>query len=178
MTAGGSVSASFAIRPLLVSDLPAAVMLNNANTPAVNELDALQMTELHRIAVARFAAVGGDGELCGFCLVYPPGTSYASLNYRWFSEWFAERGSDFAYLDRIVVASSAHGRGIGQALYAAVFDELAGTTTVLCCEVNLRPRNQRSLDFHHRLGFVEVGQQRTDGGRKTVSLMTRPIPPA
>jgi predicted GNAT superfamily acetyltransferase len=46
---------------------------------------------------------------------------------------------------------------------------------VLCCEVNVRPRNDVSLEFHHTVGFREVGQQDTDGGKKTVSLLELPL---
>jgi predicted GNAT superfamily acetyltransferase len=42
---------------------------------------------------------------------------------------------------------------------------------VLCCEVNVRPRNDASLEFHQSIGFREVAQQDTDGGNKTVSLL-------
>ena len=42
---------------------------------------------------------------------------------------------------------------------------------MLCCEVNVRPRNDTSLEFHRSIGFREVGQHDTDGGTKTVSLL-------
>ena len=42
---------------------------------------------------------------------------------------------------------------------------------MLFCEVNLRPRNERSLAFHAAIGFREVGRQDTDGGNKHVSLL-------
>jgi predicted GNAT superfamily acetyltransferase len=35
--------------------------------------------------------------------------------------------------------------------------------------------NEGSLRFHHRIGFVEVGQQDTDGGTKRVSLLAKPL---
>jgi predicted GNAT superfamily acetyltransferase len=31
------------------------------------------------------------------------------------------------------------------------------------------------LKFHHSIGFREVGQQDTDGGKKTVSLLELPL---
>ena len=52
---------------------------------------------------------------------------------------------------------------------------IAGSTPWLLCEVNVRPLNAGSLRFHHRIGFTEVGQQDTDGGRKTVSLLAKPL---
>jgi predicted GNAT superfamily acetyltransferase len=120
--------------------------------------------------VARAAEV--DGTVAGFCLVLPPGVDYASLNYGWFSRHAAELGyGTFAYLDRIAVAPAARRHGVGRALYARLVDELTGSSPVLFCEVNVRPRNETSLAFHAAVGFREVGQQDTDGGRKRVSLL-------
>ena len=48
---------------------------------------------------------------------------------------------------------------------------------MLFCEVNVRPRNDVSLDFHASLGFREVGQQDTDGGKR-VSLLALDVPVA
>ena len=41
----------------------------------------------------------------------------------------------------------------------------------------MKPRNDGSLRFHHRIGFTEVGQQDTDGGKKRVSLLAKDLPP-
>ena len=65
---------------------------------------------------------------------------------------------------------------MGRALYAEVLDQLTGSAPVLFCEVNLRPRNDRSLAFHAAVGFREVGQQDTDGGNKRVSLLALELP--
>lgn len=163
----------FVVRRLQPGDLTEALLLNNANVPAVNALDAAELARLRGFAVAGLAAVDADG-LVGFCLVYAAGEDYGSLNYRWFSERF----TDFAYLDRIAVAHRARRQGVGSALYDGVFDTLAAHPSIstLCCEVNIRPLNDGSLRFHHGLGFREVGQQETDGGAKTVSLMTVGLP--
>jgi len=42
--------------------------------------------------------------------------------------------------------------------------EQATTAAWFCLEVNVRPRNDASLAFHHALGFVQVGEQETDYG--------------
>lgn len=146
------------IRPMTTADLPAAVLLNNAAVPALSEADESKMTSL--LAQARLSLVAEhEGIVVGFCINFGPGAPYASVNYR----WFCERYDDFVYLDRIAVAEHARNMGIGAALYNAVQDEVAGTPW-LFCEVNLRPRNDGSLRFHERIGFVEVGQQETDYG--------------
>jgi predicted GNAT superfamily acetyltransferase len=66
--------------------------------------------------------------------------------------------------------------GIGRAFYAELGARLTGRYPVLLCEVNVRPRNDASLDFHRAIGFREVGQQDTDGGNKTVSLLELTLP--
>ena len=38
------------------------------------------------------------------------------------------------------------------------------------CEVNLEPSNPRSLAFHRRCGFIEVGSMKTTDGRRVVLL--------
>ena len=146
------------IRPMTTADLPAAVLLNNAAVPALSEADLSKMTSL--VAQARLSLVAEhEGTVVGFCINFESGAPYESVNYR----WFCERYENFVYLDRIAVAEHARNMGIGAALYAAVQNEIAGTPW-LFCEVNLRPRNDGSLRFHERIGFVEVGQQETDYG--------------
>jgi predicted GNAT superfamily acetyltransferase len=154
------------IRETSANDLDAALALNNANVPALNELDAAEIARLVDIAeIALTAEV--DGAFAGFCIVFAPGVDYGSLNYAWFSRNY----TDFAYLDRIAVDQAFRRYGIGRAFYAELVQRLTGTFPLLTCEVNVRPRNDASLDFHHSIGFREVAQQDTDGGNKTVSLL-------
>jgi uncharacterized protein len=154
------------IRETSPNDLDAALALNNANLPALNELDAPEIARLVSLAeVALTAEV--DGAFAGFCIVFGPGVPYGSLNYNWFSRNY----TDFAYLDRIAVDSAFRRYGIGRAFYTEIVERLTGQFPVLTCEVNVRPRNDASIDFHHSIGFREVGQQDTDGGNKTVSLL-------
>ena len=158
------------IRAIVPSDLPAALALNNASVPEVNELDAAELERLVGESVLSLTAEV-DGAFAGFCILLPPGAPYESLNYRWFSRTYDE----FVYLDRIAVDPSFRRLGVGRAFYDAAITQFTGTYPVLCCEVNVRPRNEVSLAFHRAIGFEEVGQQDTDGGRKTVSLLARPL---
>jgi hypothetical protein len=77
----------------------------------------------------------------------------------------------------VAIAPAFQRRGIGRALYADV-ERLARqrrpAADTIALEVNLRPRNDRSLAFHAELGFVEVGRRETDHGT-LVSMMTKPI---
>lgn len=160
------------VRDTVTADLDAALALNNANLPALNELDLPEIARLVSIShTALTAEVGGT--FAGFCIAMPPGVDYASLNYTWFSRTY-ER---FVYLDRIAVDPAFRRYGIGRAFYAALIERSRGEYPRITCEVNIRPMNDGSLAFHHSLGFREVGQQDTDGGTKTVSLLALPLDP-
>ena len=114
-----------------------------------------------------FAAVVED-ELVAFVVGFAPGSDYASPNYR----YFEKRGSDHLYVDRIVVAQEARGMRIGQKLYDRVVElAIDNGRSEVTFEVNLDPPNPGSLAFHERMGFREIGQQKTDYA--TVSLLAR-----
>lgn len=160
------------IRAYRPADLETIHAINQGEVPAVGTEtleDLAGIAEQSLIALV----VELDDEIAGFCLVLAPGADYDSLNYRWFSE----RYDDFVYLDRVAFPAAHQGHGLGRAIYAEV-ERLAAerrpTATHFTLEVNLRPRNDQSLAFHDRLGFVEVGQQETDYGA-LVSLMATPL---
>ena len=162
---------SVRIRPFAAHDVEPALALNNANVPELNELDAAEVARLAALAAAALVAEV-DGVFAGFCWVIGPAQPYGSLNYGWFSREYDE----FVYLDRIAVDPGFRRYGIGRGFYAELIRRATGRFPLLTCEVNVRPRNQVSLDFHHSIGFREVGQQDTDGGNKTVSLLAMPLP--
>lgn len=140
------------LRGLRPEDHAQVLALNAANVTALAPLDADRLLELERLA-DRFDVVEADGEFAGFVVTFAPGTSYDSENYR----WFAERHDRFYYLDRIVLAPRHRRRGLG----SFVYDELEQVATPygrLTLEVNLVPRNDVSLAFHDRRGYVEVGR--------------------
>jgi len=162
------------LRPLLDTDSARVLELNSAAVPAVNDLGADDLAAL--IAASHSAiAVVADADpdtVLGFAILFAAGADYASENYRYFSE----QAHTFLYLDRIVVAADHRGRGLGAQLYSAVFDAArALPTEVVFCEVNLQPPNPRSLAFHERLGFTEIGQQATKDDTVVVSLLSASV---
>ncbi|MDP2292868.1 MAG: GNAT family N-acetyltransferase [Actinomycetota bacterium] len=158
------------IRRFAAHDVEPVLALNNANVPELNELDAPEVARLAELAESALVAEV-DGSFAGFCWVIGPGQPYGSLNYGWFSRQYTE----FLYLDRIAVHPDFRRYGIGRGFYAHLVEQFTGAWPVLLCEVNVRPRNDASLHFHHSIGFREVGQQDTDGGAKTVSLLELPL---
>jgi predicted GNAT superfamily acetyltransferase len=160
------------IRPFAAHDVPDALALNNASVPEVNELDENEVIRLADLSEAALVAEV-DGAFAGFCWVIGPNQPYGSLNYGWFSRQY----DDFVYLDRIAVHPDFRRYGIGRGFYDQLVHHFTGTRPVILCEVNVRPRNDASLKFHESIGFREVGQQDTDGGKKTVSLLELRLPP-
>jgi len=170
--AGAPAGGPRAPRPVAVGDLPALAALNDAAVPAVNRLGLDGLAAHVPGCDVALVVPDDDGAPLAFLLALAPGAHYASENYRWFSEH--RPGS--LYVDRIVVAPHAHGRGLGRLLYGTVLDrarrlDLAEVT----CEVNLEPPNPGSLAFHGRLGFTQVGEQVTKGGDVRVALLARPV---
>jgi uncharacterized protein len=153
------------------ADAALVVAMNNAAVPNVNENTEAELTGLIEMSDLTVALTEGE-DILAFVLTMPPGVDYASENYRWFSE----RYDEFVYVDRIVVSEQARNRGLGAELYRLVTDHARenGAPRVLC-EVNLEPPNPGSLRFHKRIGFVEVGRQRTKGGTYEVALLAKEL---
>jgi predicted GNAT superfamily acetyltransferase len=162
------------IRDLRAGDLTTIWSINQANIPAVGEVTVEQLDRIVTQSPIALGAVNDDDVVTGFCLVLGPGADYGSVNYRWFSE----RYEHFIYLDRVAVDADHRSQGIGATLYAEVESRAALATDPepewFTLEVNLRPRNDGSLRFHHRLGFTEVGQQETPYG-SLVSMLAKPL---
>lgn len=157
------------LRELTPLDLPNMLILNNEAVPAVPLATEEELAELLRTSTFGFAAVNDD-EFLGFVVGFEPGMDYASPNYL----YFENRGTDYLYVDRIVVAEEARGMRVGQTLYRKVIALAVDQGRVeVACEVNLEPPNPASIAFHSRLGFSEVGRQET--GYATVALLTHPL---
>ncbi len=150
------------------ADLEAVLRLNEASVPAVNSVD-LEQFRWFAVNAACFTVAHRDGQLAGFLIGMRPGTSYRSLNYR----WFCDRYDDFGYIDRIAIASGARRLGLATRLYRDFEASLPACVDVLTCEVNIVPPNESSMRFHEAYGFRSVATQTLDDGRKEVALMVR-----
>jgi hypothetical protein len=151
------------IRDLAPGDLAAVLALNNAHAAEVNALTAEGLAGL--VAVAARARVADDG--AGFLLAFDQATPVQGPNHA----WFLAREPAFLYVDRVVVAEAARGRGLARALYDDLADAAGGRPLV--CEVNVEPPNPGSLAFHARLGFADAGEAVDPRNGKRVRYLVR-----
>ena len=105
--------------------------------------------------------------LAGFLIAMTPEVPYWSSNFK----WFRERSDDFVYVDRVAVSPWFRKRGIAARLYGDVerFARSLGAARITL-EVNVRPRNEASLAFHERLGFVGLEERDTDYGTRVLLM--------
>lgn len=158
------------MRDLEKADCDWLLALNNDSVPEVGDLTRESRDEILSMACyARVAAI--DDRPLGALIGFWPGTNYQSLNYR----WFCERYEHFFYVDRVVVADGARGKGIGRAIYADIERFAKGRAEHIALEVNILPPNLTSLRFHHAAGFVEVGELEHEGGDKKVVMMMKAL---
>lgn len=160
------------MRIMNAADVPAITELNNAAHPAMTLLTEDQMRALYEMCDIALVATNRERKIVAFLLSLGMGKPYDSENY----QWFERRGVRHQYIDRIVVAPSAKGTGVGRALYESVLEHARrmGANEVTA-EVNLRPSNPGSLAFHERLGFRQLAEQETKGGAIQVALLARSV---
>jgi len=146
----------------------ALLALNNAHA---RELSWLEPKRLQHLVEQAFQA-RYIGRLDAVVLALDQDADYDSPNF----QWFRVRYPRFVYVDRIVVAASARGRGYARLLYLDLFDRAlrAGHEWVVC-EVNSRPPNPQSDAFHAALGFAEVGSASIHNDSKTVRYLARAL---
>lgn len=150
--------------------LDTVLRLNQAHVTELSGLDAAALDQLIREACFTSVANGGDA----FLIAFDQDGDYDSPNFR----WFQARYDRFVYVDRIVVAASARGRGLANGLYESLF-EFAGAKgqSIIACEVNHAPPNPASDAFHRAQGFEEVGRADLASG-KTVRYLVKRLNPS
>ena len=141
------------------------------NNEHARELSWLEPERLQHLVEQAFLA-RRVGNLHAFLLAFDQGADYDSPNFL----WFRSRYQRFVYVDRIVVASSARGRGHARRLYDDLFEQaMAAGHDRIVCEVNMQPPNPASDAFHAALGFVEVGTGAVCDGNRTVRYLAKAL---
>jgi uncharacterized protein len=124
---------------------------------AFHEIETSPLTrdKLIQMRAEAFHSATEGGGRDGYLICFDQDADYNSVNFL----WFKARYPRFVYIDRVVVAAHARGRGIARRFYEGLFDQAraAGHDHVVC-EINLTPPNPGSLAFHAALGFTQVGQ--------------------
>jgi predicted GNAT superfamily acetyltransferase len=161
------------VTPLTAQDLAGPdgaglLALNNAHAVELSWLEPERLA--HLVAEAFVARRVGVAD--ALLLTFDQAADYDSPNFL----WFRERYDAFVYVDRVVVADGARGRGLARRLYDDLFAaaRAAGHQRIVC-EVNSHPPNPASDRFHAALGFVPVGTAAIHDGKKTVTYLERTL---
>lgn len=141
------------------------------NAAHVTETGPLDQAGLEALLAEAARATAAEPE-AGFLIAFAPTARVDGPNFR----WFGQRMDDFLYIDRVVVAPAARGRGVARALYADAAAAARGLgLKALVAEVNIAPRNPASLAFHEREGFAAVGEAHLADRGKTVRYLRRDL---
>ncbi len=157
-----------AIRPLHEVDRVALLALNNDHAVELSWLEADRLAMM--LGQAYYAR--GFGNVDAALIAFDGASAYDGLHFG----WFRARYPRFVYVDRVVVAARARGRGLARALYGDLFATAAADgQTLAAAEVNIDPPNPASLAFHAASGFLPVGEAPAPGG-KSVRYFVRSLP--
>jgi predicted GNAT superfamily acetyltransferase len=139
--------------PFNNKDILSIYSINQANTPEVGSLESVEKLKelLHISSLIIVARI--NNEIIGFVVCLEAGAAYTSLNYKFISK----KAKKFVYIDRIAIKNQHRRSGIGKSLYEIVFNYSKKFELPIYCEVNTKPKNQPSLDFHKKNGFLKIG---------------------
>lgn len=145
---------SILIRDVREHELDSVLALNNAAGPGILPMDAAKLRFFWENA-DYFRVAEKDGLMAGFLIALSQEAGHDSPNFL----WFRERYPEFLYIDRIVVASTRRGAGVGRVFYADVQSFAELRLPRLAAEVFMESSSHPALLFHGSFGFREVGQQ-------------------
>jgi len=138
------------IGPILKSHHAKILRMNEEFVHWLSPLDDDALTELLDLSHYKKQIHDAAGVLIG----YAHNIDYNHKNLK----WLRARFDSFYYIDRIILASSAQGKGYGKQLYADLETEARRRGLPrLVCEVNTKPNNPGSHKFHESLGFRSIG---------------------
>ena len=141
--------------PFSNKDILSIYSINQANTPEVGSLESTEkLRELLNMSSLVLVAKTNN-EIIGFVVCLEAGAAYTSLNYKYISK----KAKKFVYIDRIAIKNQHRRSGVGKSLYEIIFNYSKKFELPIYCEVNTKPKNQASLDFHKKIGFFKIGSK-------------------
>lgn len=161
---------SIIIRDVREHELDLVLALNNAAGTGILPMDAAKLRFFWENA-DYFRVAEQDGLLAGFLVALSQDAPHDSPNFLWFREHY----SQFMYIDRIVIASTRRGIGVGRVFYGDIqsYAELRGPR--LATEVFLQGSSHPALLFHGSFGFREIGQQVMPGLNLRVAMLVKEL---
>ena len=129
--------------------------LNQANVPEVGSIETLK-DFISLLKLSDQVLISYDhNKVTGLAVCFFEASSYSSLNYKYFSDNYDE----FLYIDRIAINKNYRRAGVGSLMYEQLIKKYHKLKSIICCEVNIEPINQASLDFHARFNFIKVDEK-------------------
>ena len=162
---------NYNIRTVDESDFDYILSLNQKTIPEVSSTDLMGMSYFLKNA-SYFKIICNNNHPVGFCIGLMPGEEYASENYIWINK----RYNSFIYVDRVIIDQKYRNKGLGSYFYNHLLETFYGKVEYIICEVNIKPYNKQSINFHKKYGFKEIGRKDTENSKKKVSYMMYKIP--
>lgn len=142
--------------------------INNSAIPDVNQLTEQKARWLvEHSLLARVASI--DEKAAGVIIVL---SDTAELNSEYF-RWFSVRYGNFLYIDRVIVAAWARRLGVATTLYLEVDHTAQAHGVAAASDVYCDPPNTASLNFHKKMGYLEIGRQASGAEGKIVSKLMK-----
>ena len=159
------------LRQYEARDLKRVLELNKHLVHFLSPLTEESLLDLLKMCDYKYV-VQIEDQVEAFVLALSDKKNYESVNY----QWFMENYDQFLYIDRVVVSASCQSKGIGNFIYKKMINHAkADGYPLLVAEIDVEPANPKSLKFHKKFGFKEVGRQSIYGGKKVVSLQALDI---
>lgn len=161
---------SIIIRDVREHELDLVLALNNAAGPGILPMDAGKLRFFWENA-DYFRVAEKDGLLAGFLVGLSQDAPHDSPNFL----WFRERYPEFLYIDRIVIASTRRGAGVGRVFYGDVQSFAEVRVPRLAAEVFLESSSHPALLFHGSFGFREIGQHVMPGTGLRAAMLVKEL---
>ena len=161
---------SIVIRDVREHELDLVLALNNAAGPGILPMDAGKLRFFWENA-DYFRVAEKDGLLAGFLIGLTQDAPHDSPNFL----WFRERYPEFLYIDRIVIASTRRGAGVGRVFYGDIQSFAEVRVPRLAAEVFLEGSSHPALLFHGSFGFREIGQHVMKGHDLRAAMLVKEL---